>query len=52
MQLGGYIVENMEDDKIERVFMDLDFKDRTVLKIITENKFAPLMASDKVSILL
>jgi hypothetical protein len=42
----------MEDEKIERVFMDLDFRDRTVLKIVTENEFAPLMASDKVSILL
>ncbi len=52
MQLGAFIIENMEDEKIDRVFLDLDFRNRTVLKIATENEFAPLMASDKVSILL
>ena len=52
MQLGVYIIENTEDEKIERIFLDLDFRNRTVLKIATQNEFAPLMSSDKVSILL
>ena len=52
MTLGEFIVDNIEDDKIEKVFLDTDFKDRTVLKIATMNEFAPLCSSDKVSILL
>jgi hypothetical protein len=35
MQLGVFIIENMEDEKIERIFLDLDFRNRTVLKIAT-----------------
>jgi hypothetical protein len=52
MTLGKHIVENIEDEKIERVFLDADFRDRTVLKIVTMNEFAPLCSSDKVSVLL
>jgi hypothetical protein len=33
----------MEDENITKTFLDIDFKDRTVLKIITSNGFAPLM---------
>ena len=39
MTLGDKIVDNFEDDKIEKVFLDTDFKDRTILKIVTENGF-------------
>ncbi len=35
LQLGNKIVENLEDEKIEKVFLDTDFKDRTILKIVT-----------------
>ena len=52
MTLGSFIVDYTEDDKIEKVFLDADFKDRTVLKIATMNSFAPLCSSDKVSVLL
>ena len=52
MILGENIIENLEDDKIEQVFLDKDFKDRTVLKIATQNEFAPLCVSDKVNVLL
>ena len=52
MRLGTFIIENIEDEKIEKIFMDLDFRNRTVLKIASDNEFAPLMASDKVSVLL
>lgn len=34
------------------MFLDLDFKDRTLLKLITDNGFGPLLASYKVNILL
>jgi hypothetical protein len=42
----------MEDENVSRTFLDIDFKDRTVLKIITQNGFAPLMQNPKVNILL
>lgn len=52
MELGANIIENLEDEKIERVFLDTDFRDRTVLKIATMNSFKELCESYKVSILL
>lgn len=42
----------MEDENVSKTFLDIDFKDRTVLKIITSNGFAPLMQNSKVNILL
>jgi hypothetical protein len=39
LTLGDKIVDNFEDDKIEKVFLDVDFKDRTILKIVTDNDF-------------
>ena len=35
LTLGDKIVDNFEDEKIEKVFLDTDFKDRTILKIVT-----------------
>jgi hypothetical protein len=52
MQLGIKILENFEDDKIEKIFLDVDFKDRTLLKIITVNSFGELFRTYKVNILL
>jgi hypothetical protein len=40
MTLGKFIIDNIEDDKIEKVFTDSDFMDRTVLKIATMNEFS------------
>lgn len=42
----------MEDQQIDATFLDRDFLERTVLKIITENEYAPLMSSPKVSVLI
>ena len=52
MGLGDKIVDNIEDDKIEKVFLDTDFKDRTILKIVTANGFSPIFSSYKVNVLL
>lgn len=46
------MIDNMDADVITKVFLDIDFKDRTVLKIITSNGYVPLMQNEKVSILL
>jgi hypothetical protein len=45
-------VDNFEDEKIEKVFLDVDFKDRTILKIVTLNDFQPIFSSYKVNVLL
>jgi len=42
----------MESSIIRPIFMDTDFKNRTVLHLITYNGFAPLMADNKVAALL
>jgi len=34
------------------VFLDTDFRNRTVLKIVTSNQYRPLCESEKVSVLL
>lgn len=52
LSLGNKILDNFDDDKIEKIFLDLDFKDRTVLKIITSNSFGELFKTYKVNILL
>ena len=50
--LGQKIVENMDFETIEKIFMDQDFKNRAVLKIITEKKYAKLLTNDKINTLL
>lgn len=39
MLFGNHIIGNIDDEKIEKLFLDTDFKDRTLLKIITDNEF-------------
>ncbi len=33
--LGDKILDSFDDEKLSKVFLDSDFKDRTLLKIIT-----------------
>ena len=50
--LGDKILDNFDDQKLSKVFLDSDFKDRTLLKIITHNKFDKLFENYKVSVIL
>jgi hypothetical protein len=50
--LGTHIINYTEEDKIDKLFHDTDFKDRTLLKIVSSNGFRPLFQSYKVNILL
>jgi hypothetical protein len=43
---------NSQDEYIETVFMDTDFKGRTVLHLITHSGYVNLMSDDKISVLL
>jgi len=52
MVLGNKIIELFDDDKIERIFLDTDFRDYTLLKIITKFGFDRLFSSYKVNVLL
>jgi len=42
----------MEKEVIRPIFMDNDFKERTVLNLITTNGFSPLMSDNKIAALL
>jgi hypothetical protein len=50
--LGDKILDNFDDEKLSKVFLDSDFKDRTLLKIITQNKFDKLFENYKVAVIL
>jgi hypothetical protein len=42
----------MDIETLDQIYLDRDFKDRTVLKIITQNRYDQLMKHDKVDILI
>jgi hypothetical protein len=42
-ELGEKIIENMDESIVESVFIETDFMDRTVLKLISDNEYEPLM---------
>lgn len=49
--LGEQIICNIEEtdkNEIHRIFMDVDFLDRTVIKLITSNELAALLKDQKV----
>eukprot|EP00347_Sterkiella_histriomuscorum_P019128 403342842 len=50
--LGSKIINNLDEDRLSKVMLDQDFKDRTLIKIITLNGFKRLFTSYKVDILL
>lgn len=50
--MGKRLIDNIELEVASKIFLDIDFKDRTVLKIITSNSYIPLMQNEKVSIIL
>lgn len=50
--LGHMIVEKMQFDHVEEIFMDRDFTDRTVLNIITDNKIMPFIVINKLHFLI
>ena len=52
LTLGEKLIENMNSNVVSIIFMDTDFLDRTVLKLITDYEYEPLMRDDKVSALL
>lgn len=50
--MGKKIIENMKFEDIEQIFMDKDYKNRTVINIITSNEFKELLANNKINTLL
>jgi hypothetical protein len=51
-KLGEKIVDSMDEEVVPRAYTEVDFKERTVLNIITSNGLVRLMTDPKVSILL
>ena len=53
LNLGEKLIENFENTKIvERIFLQTDFLNRSLLKLITYYGFKPLIRDDKVKALL
>jgi hypothetical protein len=50
--LGNKLIDGIEIKYVNDIFMDTDFLDRTVLKIITDYEYEPLLRDDKISALL
>lgn len=50
--LGKLIIENMQYDHVEEFFLDKDFQDRTVLKIITDNQIMTFIVISKLHFLI
>lgn len=50
--LGQKILESMDEERVGKVMMELDFRNRTVLKNITIYNFSKLLHTYKVNILL
>jgi hypothetical protein len=49
LSLGEKILEDLNDDVFQKYLLDRDFRDRTVLRIITDNKFYLLLSCEKVN---
>jgi len=55
LDLGEKIIDSDTlgcPDQTEKIFMESDFLDRTVLKLIVQNGYEPLLKSDKAMALL
>ena len=50
--LSAKIVENIDDDLIETIFLGRDFKERSLIKIVTAYRFYNFLSSEKVNSLL
>lgn len=51
--LGSKLIDNFENTEVlEFLFMDIDFKDRTVLNLVTYQGYAPLLANERINDLL
>lgn len=46
------IIENLHFDHVEDIFMEKDFKDRSVLNVITDNKIMKFIVISKLRFLL
>jgi hypothetical protein len=46
------IIDNTENEMIEEIFLDKDFKDRTLIKIVTDYQLKAFLKSSKSTVLL
>ena len=52
MKLAKFILDNVDDQNLEEIYMDIDFKDRTLMKIISENEYSEMFESERIDLLL
>lgn len=51
-KLAEKIMENTDDDLVERIFMDLDFRNRTLFNVVSTYSLQTFIMSSKVNALL
>lgn len=49
---GEKLIDTMSKNQVEKLFMDTDYQDRTVLHLITKYGYEPLCRDPKIKILL
>jgi hypothetical protein len=52
LQLGKSIINHIEDENVYAILLDTDFRDRSVMKIISDNRLQELFASYKADVVL
>lgn len=45
-KLAKYILDAVDDLYLEEIYLDTDFKDRTLMKIISENEYSEMFESE------
>jgi len=51
-KLAKYILDAVDDLYLEEIYLDTDFKDRTLMKIISENEYSEMFESERIDLLL
>ena len=52
MQFSKIILKGVDDLLLEHIYLDSDFKSRTLMKIISENGFSEMFETEKINVLL
>lgn len=51
-ELGRIVLESMQFEDVEQIFLEKDFKDRSVLNIVTDNAIMKFIVKNKLKFLL
>ena len=49
LEFGKIIIDNEDEENVKAIFMDRDFRNKTVFNLICTNGYVPLMLDKKVT---